>query len=59
MARAKKKWAKLGNPGEAHVVLTMYGCSDHIGDVADAVSKMGEFRQALIIGDEGIVRIRK
>lgn len=59
MARAKKKWAKLGNPGEAHVVLTMYGCADHIGDVADAVSKMGEFRQALIIGDEGIVRIRK
>ena len=59
MARAKKKWAKLGNPGEAHVVLTMYRCSDHIGDVADAVSKMGKFRQALIIGDEGIVRIRK
>lgn len=59
MARAKKKWAKLGNPGEAHVVLTMYGCSDHIGDVADAVSKMGEFRQALIVGDEGAVRIEK
>lgn len=59
MARAKKKWAKMGNPGEAYVVLTMYGCSDSIGDVSAAVSAMGEFRQALIVGDEGVVRIKK
>ncbi len=59
VARAKKKWAKLGNPGEAHVVLTLAGCSDTLSDVAEAVKAMGEFRQILVIGAEGVIRIRK
>lgn len=59
MARAKKKWAKLGNPGEARIVLTMVGCSASPEDVIDAVSAMGGFRQVLIIGENVVLRIRK
>lgn len=59
MARAKKKWAKLGNPGEARIVLTMVGCSASSEDVIDAVSAMGGFRQVLIIGENIVLRIRK
>lgn len=59
VARARKKWLKMGNPGEAYIVLTMYGCSDPIDDVAKTAASMGSYRQVLIVGDSGIMRIRK
>lgn len=59
VARARKKWLKMGNPGEAYIVLTMYGCADPIEDVAETAASMGSYRQVLIVGDSGIMRIRK
>ena len=59
MARAKKKWAKLGNPGEAHIVLTMDGCDDPIDDVVESVAAMSAFRQVLVVGSDGVIRIKK
>lgn len=59
MSRAKKKWAKLGNPGEAYVVMTMYGCSDSIEEVTEKVSSMGDYRQVLIVSNNGLLRIMK
>lgn len=59
IARARKKWLKMGNPGEAYIVLTMDGCEDPIEDVAETVASMGSYRQVLIVGDSGVLRIKK
>lgn len=59
VARARKKWFKLGNPGEAYIVLTMYGCDDSIESVAETAASMGSYRQILIVGASGVLRIRK
>ena len=59
IARARNKWLKRGNPGEAHIVLTMDGCADPIEDVAKTASSMGSYKQVLIVGDAGVLRIRK
>lgn len=59
IARARKKWLKMGSPGEAYIVLTMDGCEDPIEDVAETVASMGSYRQVLIVGDSGVLRIKK
>lgn len=59
IARARKKWLKMGNPGEAYIVLTMYGCDDPLEKVAETAVSMGSYRQVLIVGDSGLLRIRK
>lgn len=59
LKRARKKWAKLGRPGEALVVFTMYGCLASIDEVAEAVRDRKGFRQAIVIGEDGARRIQK
>ncbi len=59
VARAKKKWVKLGNPGEALIVLTLSGCDASIEEVADAAGALGAYREALIVSEAGVLRIKK
>ena len=59
LARAKKKWFNMGDAGNASIVFSLYGCIDGIDDVVDALEKKDGFKQALIIADVGVRRIRK
>lgn len=59
LARAKKKWWKLGQPGEAKIVITMDGCTDSLEDVAEALRSKSGYKEAIVVSDEGLRRIQK
>lgn len=59
LARAKKKFWKLGRPGEANIVITSVKASDAIDKIAKSVREKGGYKKAIVISGDSIEIIEK
>lgn len=59
LARARKKWWKLGLEKPVRVVVTMVNCADDIDSVVNAIIKDGGYGEVVVTNGEKLVRKRK
>ena len=59
LGRIRDKWRKLEKLGEAKGVITLYGCDATLDEVTEAVAERHGYAKMIVIGDEGMWRIKK
>lgn len=59
LARARKKWWKLGLNEPVRVVVTLDGCSDEMESVVQAITKDGGYGEVIVLDESRMIRIQK